>query len=582
MLLLDAFTRLLEAHPDRPLFTFVNVHGRDQASLTVRELAAQAGSIAGYLRRRAGLGPGDRAVLVYPPGLAFVAALLGCLHAGVVPVPVYPPNPLKLQHDLTGFRGLVDDCDARAILTSTEFNRARQVGGLKDMLFRTGVQWPALPWHATDRIGIWATPPRHPAAPDDVAVLQYTSGSTSTPKGVQITHANIMGELADNARSIGVGPDTVGVGWVPQYHDLGLICCIMSVLAGSGRFYMLSPLAFLQRPAVWFEVLHRVRASHTCSPNFGLGLVTRKTTPEQRAGWDLRALKVLLCAAEPLRRDTIAAFLDAFACTGLRPGTLVPAYGLAEHTVSVAVAARGWTCFDRAALAAGEAVPRPDDGPEGLALYSHGPITKADSRVRIVDPGTRRPLADGHVGEIWVDSPTKAAGYHGRPDESREVFAARVEGDDDPRGYLRTGDLGFFHTGELFIAGRLKDVVIVRGRNYYPHDIEATVQAAHPQVRPGSVVACGLGDEHGEHGIGLVIDLRERGTSPVEARVVAESARAAVERDHQLACLAIAVGVPGTVLKTTSGKLRRRATRDLLLAAGTSFLHRQHHEPNPA
>lgn len=573
-LLLDLFTALVEKDPKRPLYTFVDVNGRDTERLTFGDVRTKAASIAGYLRARADLRAGDRAVLVYPPGLDFIPALVGCLMAGVVPVPVYPPNPFKLHHDLTGFSRLVADCNARAILTNTEFNRARRVGSVKDMMLRTRAAWPDLPWHATDKVGFWSPPSMHRPAPDDVAFLQYTSGSTSTPKGVRITHANIIGEIEDNARSIGVGPGTIGVSWVPQYHDLGLICCLMSVLAGNGHLYVLSPLSFIQRPAVWFETMDRVRATHTCSPNFGLALSVRKTTAQERAGWDLGVLEVILCGAEPIREDTVDEFYGAFEASKLRRSTFVPAYGIAEHTVSVACAPRPRpTRFDREALARGKVLPASDGS--HLALFSNGPVAKAGSRVRIVDPETCQPVDDDTVGEIWVDSPTKAAGYFAKPEESRATFEARVAGDDaDSRTYLRTGDLGFFYGGELYIAGRLKDVLIVRGRNYYPHDIEATAQAAHPQVRPGSAVAFGLTDAGGEGGVGIVVDVRDREASSALAREVAVAVRAAVERDHGLSCFLVAAGPPGTVLKTTSGKLRRRATREAALAPSPkAFLH---------
>ncbi|MDT7790313.1 MAG: hypothetical protein QOF58_8732 [Pseudonocardiales bacterium] len=548
-----AFQALRKRSPGRSLFTFVDERGRDEEAVTVAEMGEAASSIASALRGW-GFQPGDRALLVYPPGPDFVRALLGCLAAGVVPVPVYPPNPLRLGSDLAGFRSIVDSCEPVAVLTNSAYERARTVGAVTGFFDRSKPEWPRLRWHRTDRVRP-AEFEWHSASEDDPALLQYTSGSTAAPKGVVITHGNLACEVAANARDLGLGDDTVGVFWLPQYHDLGLISVILSTLAGNSHSYLMSPLSFLQRPALWFEVMARVGATHTAAPNFAFELAVRKTSVEQRASWDLSALRVVMSAAEPIRVSTVDAFYAAFAPSGLLRSSFYPAYGLAEHTVSVSMGGQAVVHLDRAALQRGEVVAAAD----GLPVVGCGRITKPSSSVLIVDPATGAVCAPDRVGEVWVTSGTKAAGYFGLPDETLRMFSAQVPGDD--RLYLRTGDLGFFLDGELFITGRLKDVIIINGRNHYPQDVEDSVRDCHALVRPGGVVAFGVPGESGERLV-LFVETREKKAPPDE---IAEAVRRRVFETHGLAVDEVVVGAQGLVLKTTSGKVRRGACRQAFL-----------------
>ena len=556
---LASFEQLCARHPDLPLYTWVDDQGRDQVTLTFAQAREAAAAVAAHLTSQCGLKAGDRVLLVYPPSLDFVVTFVGCLIAGIVPAPIYPPNPLKLRKDLATFQAIATNCQAAAVLTNKEYARAKLLGGLKAFVGREGVRWPDLPWHTVEGVKPRRqAAPVHTAKPGDVAFLQYTSGSTSTPKGVMITHANVLAEAVANARDLNLRVSVRCVFWVPQYHDFGLISGILSALAGNGHLYMMSPFAFAKRPAVWLEVMSRVRATHSATPNFGLELAVRKTTPEQRAAWDLSALEAIVCAAEPVRASTLESFHAAFAPSGMRPGVVFPSYGLAEHTVSVTVGGKRVLKVARLALQEGRAAP-PTDSDEAVPLVACGRVTKAGLRVRIVDAQTRVPLADGQVGEIWVDSPTKAAGYYGRESESREIFQARVSDPSDDRGYLRTGDLGFLWEGELYPTGRCKDLIIVRGRNYYPQDIEDGLRNAHPAVRPGGLLAFAAPDATGEEGLVIVAELQDGAREPAEA--VARALRDRVFQDHQLGCSGVVIGQRGTVPKTTSGKLRRQTCR---------------------
>lgn len=551
------FRAIWKRSPERLLFTFVDDRGRDEEIITAGALGEAASAVASALRGW-GFRPGDRALLVYPPGPDFVRALLGCLAAGVVPVPVYPPNPVRLGHDLTGFRSVVDSCKPHAVLTNGAYERARTVGAVTGFFDRAKPEWPSLRWHRTDRVRPATVDWHQPSSTAEPALLQYTSGSTASPKGVVLTHANLACEITANAADLDLGDDTVGVFWLPQYHDLGLISVILSTLTGNSHTYLLSPLSFLHRPALWFDVLARVRATHTAAPNFAFELAVRKTTASQRAAWDLSALRVVMSAAEPIRASTVDGFYTAFASSGLRRSSFYPAYGLAEHTVSVSMGGQSVLRLDRAALQRGEVLQSLD----GLPVVGCGRLTKPGAHALIVDPSTLEVCAPDRVGEVWVTSGTKAAGYFGLPDETRRTFEAQVPGDD--RRYLRTGDLGFFADGELFITGRLKDVIIINGRNHYPQDVEDAVRDCHVLVRPGGVVAFGVPHEDGERLV-LFVETRAKKTADAERAEIAEAVRRRVFETHGLAVDEVVVRPQGLVLKTTSGKVRRRACRQAFL-----------------
>ncbi len=567
-LLVERVRQLGAQVPDAAAISFVNGQGRVTDSMSRAGVVTEMVEVAEFLRRRCGLAPGDRALLVYPPGLDFVRSLLGCMAAGVIAVPVYPPDPFNPQRSIDGFRRVVADCGAKAVLTSRRYAGARRLGAAKSLVTANAVAWPAdLSWHVTSRAGRLRSgssaevAPDWAPGPDTPALLQYTSGSTASPKGVVITHGNVAHQLDFNRRLLGLGLEARAVFWVPPYHDFGLISAILSSLAGNAELTLMSPLSFLQRPALWFEVMDRVRATHTAAPNFGYELAVRKTTAEQRAGWDLSSLQVVMSAAEPVRADTTSHFLDAFAISGLRPETFCPAYGLAEHTVGVTVFGRSSMRVGRNLLET-QRIAVPDGGPVSQVLMGCGKPTD-DIDVRIVEPVSCVELGDGRVGEIWVDSPSKAAGYWGAPEASRATFQARLAGVDGGRGYLRTGDLGFLRDGELYVCGRIKDLLIVAGRNIHPQDIEGSLRDCHPAIRAGGIAAFAVEEGAGE-AVAVLVEVRPD-ASPEVLRDVLEAVRAAVLKDHQLHCAVVVLGPPGSVSKTTSGKVQRSRCRARLI-----------------
>ena len=564
---LDRFRQQLTAEPDRILYTFVNADGQDQGSLTYQELDRTTKQIAAYLIRDCNLKIGDRVLLVYPQSLDFVKALIGCLLAGVIPVPIAPPNPFKLQHDLSAFEAIAQNSGSLAILTNGEYLAVKRQTEASLFLDQKGF-WSELPWYRTDDLqnDPESLPQHHAPTVEDVAYLQYTSGSTSAPKGVMISHGNIMHQLSVTGEELGFNADSRLVAWVPHFHDFCLVSGILSSLYGNGHLYLMSPLAFVQRPAVWFEVLSRVQATHTAAPDFAYLQSVRKTTPEQRQQWDLSSLQVVMSAAEAIRPTTVDVFLDAFAGCNLNPQVFCPAYGLAEHTVGVSVLGRRRVTVERDSLEWERLVKLADTPEDGLTLTLVGcgkPLAGVD--VRIVDPETYQQRQAGEVGEIWVDSPSKALGYWGLPELSAEVFEAGLH--ESAGRYLRTGDLGFLLDGELYIAGRLKDAIIVRGRNLYPQDLEETVCRCHPLILPGGAVAFSVSDPvvRGEEQIAVIAEIRANKPSSEQLHEIVRLIRSHLLREHQVSCRTVAIASPGTILKTTSGKLRRQACKQAYL-----------------
>ena len=538
--------------PDRPLFTWVDDAGEDERTLTHAQLNHAATALAGRLLGEYALRPGERVLLAHPPSLEFVIAFTACLMARVIPAPVPPLRPFRLRQDLAALDAIAASAGARAVLTT-----AANAGITRPALDAQG--GPALPWYATEAAEAHETHDTEPVAsatlrsesdtprPDDLAFLQYTSGSTSTPKGVAVTYGNLSHQLEMHAAAFQLGPETRAVFWMPHYHDFCLIGGVLGALHGNGRVYLLAPDSFIRRPAVWPQVLSRVRATHTGASNFGYDLVVRRTTPEQRAAWDLSALRVAVSAAEPVRRRTAQSFVEAFASSGLRPEAFCVAYGLAEHTAAVSLGGRGWRRVGEQEIAS--------CGAPGAGVD-----------VRVVDPETLTPVADGAVGELWVSSPSACAGYYGLAEETRATFAAQLEGDAGRR-FLRTGDLGFMEGGEVYVCGRVKDLIIVRGRNVYPQDVEAAVEASHPALLPGASVAFAVPQEETADGEGLVVvaEVRARRLATAEGEEIARAVEDAVRRQADAPCAAVALVQPGGVPRTTSGKVRRRATRDSYL-----------------
>ncbi|OMC22931.1 thioester reductase domain-containing protein [Mycobacterium colombiense] len=546
--------------PDQTLFRFVDADGRELEHYTYQAFAERSRELAAYLSQEAGLKSGDRALLVYPPGLEMIAALYACARIGVIAVPVSPPLPMSFDSGLAKLSFIARDCQAVAVLSTKQFEYDfRQLLGQRpdEQVWTGGTDagLPELPWYATDGAQDFGGAPVADT-PGEVLFLQYTSGSTSDPKGVIVTHANIIA----NGFAFS-GGEVVLASWLPQHHDMGLISAYMFVMLLGGTTHAMSPLDFLARPSSWLRLISDVHATHTPGPNFALEYCLRedKLPASELAGVDLSSLECIVVGAEPLRANTFARFRQRFAEYGLRPEALTGAYGMAEFTLTVSIRGRQTIAVNKRGLERNvarveKALP---ENSNQVTLVSCGkPIDGA--LVRIVDPESRQALPDGRVGEVWLAGLSKGAGYWNRPELTAEIFGARVVGDDE-HTYLRTGDLGFLYEGELFVCGRSKDLIIVRGVNCYPSDIEAVVERTSAQVRNGCVAAFSVEHDESEALI-VVAEVRDEHNLP-DAKAMAR----AIRRHCHIDPHAIVFAPPRSIPKTTSGKIRRSSTRQLWL-----------------
>ncbi|HEU4405630.1 MAG TPA: amino acid adenylation domain-containing protein [Polyangiaceae bacterium] len=545
--------------PGARAFSFVGASGEVASSYGELDRAARA--VAAQLGEMAR--PGDRALILHPPGPRYVESFWGCLYAGVVAVPAYPPDLTWLGRSLPHLRALVADCGARVALTTPEVARALGPGpkgepGAEGEL--GGLAWLADDAIAPGAAGAYRAPEVRASS---LALLQYTSGSTGRPKGVMVTHANLLHNVELVRRGFETSPESVGVIWLPPYHDMGLIGGILQPAYAGFPVVLTTPLLFMRRPLRWLELVSERGGTVSGGPDFAFDLCVRKSTPEARAKLDLSRWRVAFCGAEPVRAATLERFCEAFAPAGFRREAFYPCYGLAEGTLIVSGGARAAAPvvrrFAREALREGRAEPSGAGG-EGAALVGCGGAL-GEQRVVVVDAETSAPLPEGHEGEIWVSGPSVAAGYWGREGESRERFEARLAHGGEGRAFLRTGDLGFLQGGELFVTGRLDDRIIVRGRNHHPHDIERTVEAAHPALRPGGAAAFAVGGEAGDEGegLGVACELVPGAAAQVSAALAAVVRR--VAEGHGLAPRVVLLLKPGGLPRTSSGKVRRRACR---------------------
>jgi acyl-CoA synthetase (AMP-forming)/AMP-acid ligase II len=561
--LLSLFESLCQRSPNQVILTFVNDHGKDEDSVTARQLASAAENIACALRD-SGISADDRLLLAYPPSIDFFKAFVACWMAKVIPVPVCPPSVFSFGADLLRLDAIAADCGATAVLTNTGFDGIRRRKAEAASLQRG--QGRQLSWYCTDTYseGNWSFSGQMPT-PEETALLQYTSGSTGMPKGVVVSHRNLHDDILANMRGLHANEESHSVLWVPHYHDMGLISMLCAV-AGKLPVHFMSPLTFLRHPSVWFDVMVRVRATHTAAPNFALALAVRKTTAEMRARWDLRPLRSLLCGAEPIRAKTVCEFTEAFAASGFDPQAFYTAYGLAEHTLSVTFR-RGLKILrvDKEFLEYDLVVPLDQTSARPMTeCISCGVSEKPNARVQIVDADTGMRCPPGRVGEIWLHSTTKTHGYYRHPQETCEAFQARLAQEDDTTEYLRTGDLGFIHDGELYVTGRRKDLIVIHGRSLYPQDIEHTVLDAHPWIRPGGIVAFPYEDPTAGECVALVIETRQSLSTDDEVSGLIHAVRRTVFESHHIACHTVILS-RGCIKKTTSGKVRRRACKQAYL-----------------
>jgi acyl-CoA synthetase (AMP-forming)/AMP-acid ligase II len=569
--LVSVVQRQASRHAGRALFTFLHDDGK-QTDLSYEQLERRARALAVQLATV--VRPGERAILVYPTGVDFIVAFFGAAFAGVVAVPVFPPSLARITRDIPRLAEIVRAARPAAILTS-EAIRAQIELPLRQ-LPELGPIFASPRWIATDRLpddgaDRWRAPR---LTGGDLAMLQFTSGSTAAPRGVMARHENLLANMAAIHRSFDLHSESICVSWLPLYHDMGLIGVVLGLLHCGGRSVLMSPLAFLKEPFRWLDAITRFRGTIVGAPNFAYDLCVDRIAVEQRDRLDLSCLDCAVNGAEPVRFETLRRFAQAFAGSGFSSRAFRPSYGLAESMVLVTGAKpadRVCRTFDACATSLERGVVRAaNPGAPARRLVSCGRAIET-TEVRIVDPATHQPCRDGELGEIWIAGPSVAAGYYdapdATPDATREAtreatidaFGAELPG--GPRGFLRSGDLGFLRDDELYVTGRIKDLVIVHGRNLYPWDIETTVERC-PGVRRNAVAAFAV-ERDGTEQLVVVLEIDQSGSAimPAALAQIVEDVRTAVAMDHDCATHEVVVLAPRGLPRTSSGKVQRRLCR---------------------
>ncbi len=565
--LVELLQHRAQQQPNDLAYQFLEDGKREGAAYTYAELDQQARAIAAFLQQQEV--KGERALLLYPQGVEVVAAFCGCLYSGVIAIPVPPPDAGRMKRTLPRLREIVKDAAATMVLSN-----ARIIELIKD----SGLEFPefdAMRWVDTEQISPdlakdWVDPEVNK---DVLAYLQYTSGSTSTPKGVMLSHYNLMHHSAYLQRACGYSADGPTVTWMPYFHDYGLVEGLIQPLYNGAPCYIMAPLAFVKRPLRWLQAIQKYGATHSQAPNFAYDLCVRRIRESQREGLDLSSWKSAGNAAEPINPRVMREFYDAFKPCGFEWESFAPAYGLAETTLLVSSTPVGQApkilSLDAPQLERG--VVTLDDPEEDTIreTVSCGPLV-CETRVVIVNPDTKVECAPDQVGEIWVSDPGVASGYWQRQEATVETFRARIE-DTNEGPFLRTGDLGFMKDGELYITGRIKDLIIIRGTNHYPQDIEWTVQQVHPAMRP-DYGACFSIIVDGEEQLVVVQEVARSHQKDLPAEAIITEIRQAISEAHELQVYAVALVKSGNVQKTSSGKIQRQGCKASFMAGQLEVL----------
>ncbi len=565
--LVDLLSQRDLQQPDRLAFKYLSEGATAEVSLTYAELDEQARAIGAMLRDMGA--EGERILLLYLSGLAYIAAFFGCLYAGAIAIPGYPP---RFHRSLERLQSIAADAQATiALTTSTFLAKTKQ-------WFTWAPALSDLQWLSTDELDLslattW-TPPE--ITRETLALLQYTSGSTHLPKGVMLSHQNLLHNAQQTERVLEHAEHNLGVGWLPLHHDMGLIGSVLQPLYAGFPCVLMSPMSFLQRPIRWLEAISTHRATTSGGPNFAYDLCVRKITPDQRADLDLSSWEIAINGAEPVRHSTIDQFATAFEPYGFRREAFYPCYGLAEATLMSSGGKKAASPvirnIQKVALEQHQ-IAIPCIGATGAQALVGCGKSFADQSILIVDPDNLTLCAPNQIGEIWIAGPSVAHGYWNHPKETEKTFRAHLASGDGP--YLRTGDLGFLSHGELFITSRLKDVIIIRARTHHPQDIEATVEQSHAVLRPHCVAAFAVEIE-GEERLVVVQEVERRMHQKPEdhkgkgarrtprhldVEMVIGNIRQAVAEKHDVQVSAVLLLSAGSIPKTSSGKIRRHACR---------------------
>jgi FkbH-like protein len=539
--------------PERQAYAFLADGERVQDRLSYAELDRKARAVAAMLQDKGAIG--RRVILAFPSGLDFIVAFFGCLYAGAIAVPTYPPGH---RSRLERLAKIIDDAGAEVALTKNAILTKCRSVMKKD--WHQPIQWIAIDEAEEGKANDWMEPS---IRGEHLALLQYTSGSTASPRGVMVSHANLWKNEAMIQQAFELTPKSVILSWLPPYHDMGLIGAILQPVYVGATSMLMSPTSFLQSPIRWLRAISENRVSVSGGPNFAFDLCLRKITPDECVGLDLSCWRTAFNGSEPVQVETMQRFNEAFAPSGFAPEAFYPCYGLAEATLIVSGGKPGHRPrtqrVQAAALETNRVVAVQVENERSLELTSCGRALGGQS-VAVVKPESLAPAMPGEVGEIWISGPCVTRGYWKRSEETEQTFSATLN--EDQRRYLRTGDLGFILDGELFISGRLKELMIFRGRNHYPQDIERTIQNCHPELAHRSGAAFQIRQDGTEN---LVV-MQEIGPECAhQLQQIAHLIRAAIAERHELSLFRLELVRPGTILKTTSGKIRRTDCRQTLL-----------------
>lgn len=557
--LVDLLQCQAERYGEKVAFAF-SYHGDgvDESRLTFRELDVRARALAAHLQQHGAAG--QRVLVFCRPGLDAITGYFGCLYAGAIAVPVHERLAPRLSSVIP---------DARAGFAVAAPDTPMKVKAMVDTLVALSNR-PPMRWLSADtpvaEAGAWV-PPDIDA--DATAMVQYTSGSTTAPNGVEVTHANLMHNLGAIRQSWPGDDQQVAVHWLPPHHDMGLIGGVLQTIYSGYTTVLMSPAAFMRRPMSWLEAISRHAGTYTVAPNFAYEICVQRSTPAERAALDLSGLAVVMNGAEPVRMDTMRAFAEAFAPSGFRGQAFRPVYGLAEATLLVTGGSDSVlpvVCHaDRGALESDRIAEGAPDAPTTVALVGCGQV-RGGQQLAIVDPETHRRCGMDEVGEIWVAGPSVARGYLSNPEKTQRTFAAYIA-ESGEGSFLRTGDLGFVRDGELFITGRYKDLVVINGANYYPNDIEVTVQGCHPAFRSGRGAVFAVTPESGTAQL-IVVQEAEGAVGEKELAQMADAIQGRLAEHHGIQAVSVVLVPPRSIPVTSSGKVQRSACRQLFLDRG--------------
>ena len=554
---IDVIKNRVKANPGHVVFRFLSDGINENESLTYQQLETRSKALGAAVQKLAV--KGERVLLLFPPGLSYVASLFACFYSGMIAVPAYPPRRNRSLHRV---HTIVEDSGATVSLISRQVFNDIERNFAEDELLNK-IHWivyedvsdkKALDWKPVE------------IQPNDTCLLQYTSGSTGHPKGVMITQLNLLYNSEYIRQTFDFDKNSVGVNWLPIFHDMGLIGGVLQSAYLGVLNVGMPPMAFLKNPLNWLRAIEKYKGTTGGGPNFSFDYCIQKTSEEERSELDLSTIKTFYCGAEPVRKPTMEVFPKAFAKSGVRPRQMYPVYGMAETTLIVSGGYQNekpkYLKLDAAELSVNKVVIA-DETPKAFGAKTVELVgcghSWMETKIEIVDPATFERTAANSVGEIWVSGPTVAKGYWNKTEENRRTFGARINSTGEGP-FLRTGDLGFMHENELYITGRLKDLIIVRGVNYYPSDIELTMQNADQSLKQNSGAAIPV-TVKGEEKLVVVQELERTALRDADYDQIMNNIRMAIAEEHELEVFGIALIRTGSIPLTSSGKIQRRLTK---------------------